>query len=115
VTNHGLLTVVAILELLAGGLVLFGVGVPYSGLLFGTVVVVSMLMGSVLLGNRSRPRERNRSRPRERNRSRPRAAKKAAPKAKRATLTVGTSTQETMIQQAWIGRPTAQARKTKSA
>jgi membrane-bound serine protease (ClpP class) len=50
VTNHGLPTAGAILTLLAGGLVLFGAGVPYSGLLLGSVVVVSMVMGSVLVG-----------------------------------------------------------------
>jgi membrane-bound serine protease (ClpP class) len=50
VTNHGLLTVGAILALLAGGFALFGAGVPYSGVLLGAVVVVSMLMGGVLVG-----------------------------------------------------------------
>jgi membrane-bound serine protease (ClpP class) len=50
VTNHGLPTAGAILTLLAGGLVLFGAGVPYSGVLLGAVVVVSMLMGGVLFG-----------------------------------------------------------------
>jgi membrane-bound serine protease (ClpP class) len=50
VTNHGLPTAGAILTLLAGGLVLFGAGVPYSGLLLGSVVVVSMVMGSALVG-----------------------------------------------------------------
>jgi membrane-bound serine protease (ClpP class) len=50
VTNHGLPTAAAILALLAGGLVLFGAGVPYSGVLLGAVVVVSMLMGGVLIG-----------------------------------------------------------------
>src|SRR3712207_8498097 len=50
VTSHGLLTVGAILALLAGGLVLLGAGVPYSGVLLGAVVVVSMLMGGVLFG-----------------------------------------------------------------
>ena len=45
VTNHGLPTAGAILALLAGGLVLLGAGVPYSGVLLGAVVVVSMLMG----------------------------------------------------------------------
>src|SRR5215208_5806411 len=50
VTNHGLPTAGAILALLAGGLVLFGAGVPYSGVLLGAVVVVSMLMGGVLVG-----------------------------------------------------------------
>ena len=50
VTNHGLPTAGAIVTLLAGGLALFGAGVPYSGLLLGAVVVVSMLMGGVLFG-----------------------------------------------------------------
>jgi membrane-bound ClpP family serine protease len=50
VTNHGLPTAGSILALLAGGLVLFGVGVPYSGVLLGAVVVVSVLMGGVLFG-----------------------------------------------------------------
>jgi membrane-bound serine protease (ClpP class) len=50
VTNHGLPTAGAILALLAGGLALLGAGVPYSGVLLGAVVVVSMLMGGVLFG-----------------------------------------------------------------
>lgn len=50
VTNHGLLTAVGIVALLAGGLALFGAGVPYSGLLLGALVVVAMLMGGVLFG-----------------------------------------------------------------
>jgi membrane-bound serine protease (ClpP class) len=50
VTNHGLLTVGAIVTLLAGGLALFGAGVPYSGVWLGAVVVVAMLMGGVLFG-----------------------------------------------------------------
>jgi membrane-bound serine protease (ClpP class) len=50
VTNHGLPTAGAILALLAGGLVFFGAGVPYSGVLLGAFVVVSMLMGGVLFG-----------------------------------------------------------------
>jgi membrane-bound serine protease (ClpP class) len=50
VTNHGLPTAGAILALLAGGFVLLGAGVPYSGVLLGAVVVVSMLMGGVLFG-----------------------------------------------------------------
>jgi membrane-bound serine protease (ClpP class) len=50
VTNHGLPTVGAIVALLAGGLALFGAGVPYSGVLLGAVVVVSMVMGGVLFG-----------------------------------------------------------------
>src|SRR3712207_1084119 len=50
VTNHGLPTAGAILALLAGGLALLGAGVPYSGVLLGAVVVVSMLMGGGLFG-----------------------------------------------------------------
>jgi membrane-bound serine protease (ClpP class) len=50
VTNHGLPTAGAILALLAGGLVLLGAGVSYSGVLLGAIVVVSMLMGGVLFG-----------------------------------------------------------------
>src|SRR5215218_7493562 len=50
VTNHGLLTAGGIVTLLAGGLALFGAGVPYSGLLLGALVVVAMLMGGVLFG-----------------------------------------------------------------
>jgi membrane-bound serine protease (ClpP class) len=50
VTNHGLLTAGAILTLLAGGLALLGAGVPYSGVLLGSLVVVAMLMGGVLFG-----------------------------------------------------------------
>src|SRR3712207_5929102 len=50
VTNHGLPTAGAILALLAGGLALLGAGVPYSGVLLGAIVVVSMLMGGVLFG-----------------------------------------------------------------
>src|SRR5215211_2349985 len=50
VTNHGLLIAGGIVTLLAGGLVLLGAGVPYSGLLLGAIVVVAMLMGGVLFG-----------------------------------------------------------------
>jgi membrane-bound ClpP family serine protease len=50
VTNHGLPTAGGIFTLLAGGLALFGAGVPYSGVLLGTLVVVAMLMGAVLFG-----------------------------------------------------------------
>ena len=50
VTNHGLLTAGGIVALLAGGLVLLGAGVPYSGVLLGAVVVAAMLMGGVLFG-----------------------------------------------------------------
>jgi membrane-bound serine protease (ClpP class) len=50
VTNHGLLTAGGIATLLAGGLVLLGAGVPYSGVLLGAVVVVALLMGGVLFG-----------------------------------------------------------------
>jgi membrane-bound ClpP family serine protease len=50
VANHGLPTAGAIVALLAGGLVFFGAGIPYSGVLLGAVVVVSVLMGGVLFG-----------------------------------------------------------------
>jgi membrane-bound ClpP family serine protease len=50
VISHGLLTAGSIVTLLAGGLVLFGAGVPYSGVLLGALVVVAMLMGGVLFG-----------------------------------------------------------------
>ncbi|HWS82539.1 MAG TPA: hypothetical protein VN178_16085, partial [Rubrobacter sp.] len=50
VTNHGLLTAGGIVTLLAGGMVLLGTGVPYSGVLLGAVVVVAISMGGVLLG-----------------------------------------------------------------
>src|SRR5215207_9818557 len=50
VTNHGLLTAGGIVTLLAGGLALFGAGVPYSGVLLGAIAVVAMLMGGVLFG-----------------------------------------------------------------
>ena len=50
VTSHGLLTAGGIVTLLAGGVVLLGAGVPYSGLLLGALVVVAMLMGGVLFG-----------------------------------------------------------------
>ena len=46
VTNHGLPTAGSILALLAGGLALFGAGVPYSGVLLGTIAVVTVLMGA---------------------------------------------------------------------
>jgi membrane-bound ClpP family serine protease len=50
VISHGLLTAGGIVTLLAGGLALLGAGVPYSGVLLGALVVVSMLMGGVLFG-----------------------------------------------------------------
>ena len=50
VISHGLLTAGGIFTLLAGGLALLGAGVPYSGVLLGSVVVVAMLMGAVLFG-----------------------------------------------------------------
>ena len=50
VTNHGLPTAAASLTVLSGGLVLLGAGVPYSGVLLGGVVVVSLVMGGVLVG-----------------------------------------------------------------
>ena len=50
VISHGLLTAGGIVMLLAGGLALLWAGVPYSGVLFGSVVVVTVLMGGVLFG-----------------------------------------------------------------
>ena len=50
VTNHGLPTAGAIVALLAGGLALLVAGVPYSGVLLGTIAVVTVLMGGVLFG-----------------------------------------------------------------
>ena len=50
VFGHGLLTAGGIVTLLAGGLVLLWAGVPYSGVLFGALAVVAVLMGGVLLG-----------------------------------------------------------------
>jgi membrane-bound serine protease (ClpP class) len=50
VVGHGLLTAGGLVTLLAGGLVLLWAGVPYSGALFGLLVLVTVLMGGVLLG-----------------------------------------------------------------
>jgi membrane-bound serine protease (ClpP class) len=50
VTTHGLPTAGGIVTLLAGGLVLLWAGVPYSGVLLGALMVVSVLMGGVLFG-----------------------------------------------------------------
>jgi membrane-bound serine protease (ClpP class) len=50
VTNHGLPTAGGVLALVVGGLALLGVGVPYSGVLLGALVVAAMLMGGVLFG-----------------------------------------------------------------
>ena len=50
VTNHGLPTAGAILALLIGGLALLGASVPYSGVLLGALIVVTVLMGGVLFG-----------------------------------------------------------------
>jgi membrane-bound ClpP family serine protease len=50
VTNHGLPTAGAILSLVAGGLALFGAGVPYSGVLLGALVASAMLMGGFIFG-----------------------------------------------------------------
>ena len=50
VISHGLLTAGGIVTLLAGGLLLLWAGVPYSGVLFAVLVVVTVLMGGVLLG-----------------------------------------------------------------
>jgi membrane-bound serine protease (ClpP class) len=49
-TNHGLPTAGAMLSLILGGLVLSGAGIPYSGVLLGSLVVAAMLMGGVLFG-----------------------------------------------------------------
>ena len=48
--GHGLLTAGGIVMLLAGGFALLWAGVPYSGVLFGVLVIVIVLMGGVLLG-----------------------------------------------------------------
>ena len=48
--GHGSLTVGGIVMLLAGGFALLWAGVPYSGVLFGVLVIVIVLMGGVLLG-----------------------------------------------------------------
>jgi membrane-bound serine protease (ClpP class) len=50
IIGHGLLTAGGIVTLLAGGLVLLWAGVSYSGVLFGALAVVAVLMGGVLLG-----------------------------------------------------------------
>jgi membrane-bound ClpP family serine protease len=50
VTNHGVPTAGAIVTLLAGGLMLLWAGVPYSGVLLGAIVVVTMLIGGVIFG-----------------------------------------------------------------
>jgi membrane protein implicated in regulation of membrane protease activity len=50
VANHGLPTAGAILSLVFGGLALFGAGVPYAGVLLGSLVAVAMLMGGFLFG-----------------------------------------------------------------
>jgi membrane-bound serine protease (ClpP class) len=50
VIGHGLLTAGGIVLLLAGGFALLWAGVPYSGVLFGALAVVAVLMGGVLLG-----------------------------------------------------------------
>jgi membrane-bound ClpP family serine protease len=48
--GHGLLTAGGIVMLLAGGIALLWAGVPYSGVLFGVLAIVTVLMGGVLLG-----------------------------------------------------------------
>ena len=48
--GHGLLTAGGIVVLLTGGFALLWAGVPYSGVLFGVLVIVIVLMGGVLLG-----------------------------------------------------------------
>jgi membrane-bound serine protease (ClpP class) len=48
--GHGLLTAGGIVLLLAGGFALLWAGVPYSGVLFGALAVVAVLIGGVLFG-----------------------------------------------------------------
>jgi len=50
VISHGLLTAGSIVLLLAGGFALLWAGVPYSGVLFGILAVIAVLMGGVLIG-----------------------------------------------------------------
>jgi membrane-bound serine protease (ClpP class) len=50
VIGHGLLTAGGIVMLLVGGFALLWAGVPYSGVLFGALAVVALLMGGVLFG-----------------------------------------------------------------
>jgi membrane-bound ClpP family serine protease len=50
VANHGLPTAGAIVALLAGGLALLVMGVPYSGVLLGAIAVVAVLMGACSSG-----------------------------------------------------------------
>jgi membrane-bound serine protease (ClpP class) len=50
VIGHGLLSAGGIVMLLVGGFALLWAGVPYSGVLFGVLVIVTVLMGGVLLG-----------------------------------------------------------------
>ena len=50
VIGHGLLTAGGIVMLLVGGFALLWAGVPYSGVLFGALVVLALLMGGVLFG-----------------------------------------------------------------
>ena len=48
--GHGLLTAGGIVMLLAGGFALLWAGAPYSGVSFGVLVIVTVLVGGVLLG-----------------------------------------------------------------
>ena len=50
VIGHGLLTAGGIVLLLVGGFALLWAGVPYSGVLFGAIAVVAVIMGGVLFG-----------------------------------------------------------------
>jgi membrane-bound serine protease (ClpP class) len=50
IISHGLLTAGSIVLLLTGGIALLWAGVPYSGVLFGALAVVAVLMGGVLFG-----------------------------------------------------------------
>ena len=49
-TNHGVPAAVGVVMMLAGGLALLWAGVPYSGVLLGTIVAVAALMGGLVLG-----------------------------------------------------------------
>jgi membrane-bound ClpP family serine protease len=49
-TNHGVPAAVGVVMMLAGGLALLWAGVPYSGVLLGSIVVLAVLMGGLLFG-----------------------------------------------------------------
>ena len=48
--GHGLLTAGGIVMLLVGGFALLWAGVPYSGVVFGALAILALLMGGVLFG-----------------------------------------------------------------